>query len=134
MKTEKICERNCPDYTGMQILHIEQCNCSCHSYKCNLPPGQHIKECNGNCSLVWSLQDFKDGKVRIDFRNYSVADLKQLRNICELVNPKRDVPAYSFGNCYYIENDRWYEGGTHNFVGHDTCRATDISLKRSLKC
>ena len=27
---EKVCEKNCPDYNGMEILHKEQCNCSCH--------------------------------------------------------------------------------------------------------
>jgi len=29
-KEEKVCERNCPDYNGMNILHKEDCNCSCH--------------------------------------------------------------------------------------------------------
>jgi len=28
--TEKVCEKNCPDFNGMSILHIEQCQCSCH--------------------------------------------------------------------------------------------------------
>ena len=28
--TEKRCEKNCPDFNGMSILHIEQCDCSCH--------------------------------------------------------------------------------------------------------
>ena len=27
---EKVCEKNCPDYNGMSILHLEQCGCSCH--------------------------------------------------------------------------------------------------------
>jgi len=27
---EKVCEKNCPDFNGMSILHIEQCQCSCH--------------------------------------------------------------------------------------------------------
>lgn len=27
---EKICKKNCPDYKGMELLHIEQCDCSCH--------------------------------------------------------------------------------------------------------
>jgi len=37
MNKEKVCEKNCPDYKGMGILHNEQCDCSCHktmnSYK-----------------------------------------------------------------------------------------------------
>jgi len=28
--TEKVCEKNCPDFNGMSILHLEQCDCSCH--------------------------------------------------------------------------------------------------------
>lgn len=28
---EDICEKNCPDYNGMEILHKEQCDCSCHA-------------------------------------------------------------------------------------------------------
>ena len=28
---ESICEKNCPDYKGMAILHEEKCVCSCHS-------------------------------------------------------------------------------------------------------
>ena len=28
--TEKVCEKNCPDFNGMSILHTEQCQCSCH--------------------------------------------------------------------------------------------------------
>jgi len=27
---EKVCEKNCPDFNGMSILHLEQCDCSCH--------------------------------------------------------------------------------------------------------
>ena len=27
---ENVCENNCPDYNGMSILHLEQCECSCH--------------------------------------------------------------------------------------------------------
>jgi len=27
---EKVCEKNCPDFNGMSILHLEQCGCSCH--------------------------------------------------------------------------------------------------------
>ncbi len=30
MKKEQKCEKNCDDYRGMEILHKEQCNCSCH--------------------------------------------------------------------------------------------------------
>ena len=30
MMDEPICERNCPDFNGMAILHAEQCDCSCH--------------------------------------------------------------------------------------------------------
>ena len=30
MKKELICEKNCPDFNGMAILHKEQCDCSCH--------------------------------------------------------------------------------------------------------
>ena len=29
-RLEKVCEKNCPDFNGMSILHIEQCQCSCH--------------------------------------------------------------------------------------------------------
>jgi len=48
---EKICEKNCPDYKGMQILHKEQCNCSCHqNYECDLAPSEHNKECSGDCT------------------------------------------------------------------------------------
>lgn len=49
-ETEKTCERNCPDYEGMKILHMKWCDCSCHlNYECSLPPGEHIEECKGNC-------------------------------------------------------------------------------------
>ena len=27
---EKICEKNCADFAGIEILHLEQCECSCH--------------------------------------------------------------------------------------------------------
>jgi hypothetical protein len=30
LETEPTCERNCPDFNGMAILHKEQCDCSCH--------------------------------------------------------------------------------------------------------
>jgi len=33
METEKVCEKNCPDYNGMSELHKEQCKCSCHKAK-----------------------------------------------------------------------------------------------------
>ena len=26
-----VCEKNCPDYKGMEILHREKCECSCHN-------------------------------------------------------------------------------------------------------
>ena len=28
---DRVCEKNCPDYLGMEILHKEQCDCSCHN-------------------------------------------------------------------------------------------------------
>jgi len=27
---EEVCEKNCPDYQGMEILHKKECKCSCH--------------------------------------------------------------------------------------------------------
>jgi len=27
----RVCEKNCPDFHGQEILHKEQCDCSCHS-------------------------------------------------------------------------------------------------------
>jgi len=39
---------------------------------------------------VWSLRDFIDGNVRIDFENHSVTELAALRQICQLVNPNRN--------------------------------------------
>lgn len=30
MNKENVCEKNCPDFNGMAILHNEQCDCSCH--------------------------------------------------------------------------------------------------------
>lgn len=29
-QNNNVCEKNCPDYKGMEILHKEQCDCSCH--------------------------------------------------------------------------------------------------------
>jgi len=28
--SENVCEKNCPDYKGMDELHKKQCTCSCH--------------------------------------------------------------------------------------------------------
>ena len=30
-ENERVCEKNCPDYLGMEILHKQQCDCSCHN-------------------------------------------------------------------------------------------------------
>lgn len=29
-EAERVCEKNCPDYHGMEVLHAEQCICPCH--------------------------------------------------------------------------------------------------------
>lgn len=29
--SESVCEKNCPDFNGMALLHKQQCGCSCHS-------------------------------------------------------------------------------------------------------
>lgn len=30
---ERVCEKNCPDYSGMKELHAAECSCSCHHSK-----------------------------------------------------------------------------------------------------
>ncbi|TRB05843.1 hypothetical protein EXN61_11455 [Agrobacterium tumefaciens] len=74
--------------------------------------------------------DFAMGRVVIDFRNYTMEELKALRALCRLIEPECKEPAYSFCACYYVEpkHCRWYEGGPHNFVGKNVCRATEIIL------
>lgn len=88
-----------------------------------IPAAEPEKDCD------WTWQDFRDGKVRIDFRGYNQGELKHLRSLCDLVNPGRTTPAYTFGHCYYCQNARWYEGAGHNFAGHKTCRSTEITLE-----
>jgi len=74
--------------------------------------------------------DFAMGRVVIDFRNWTPAELKALRRLCKLIEPAGPDPAYTFGPCYFVRPDhcRWYEGGPHNMVGKVTCRATEITL------
>ena len=81
-----------------------------------------------NKKAKWSLGDFKKGKVRIDFTKHTHKEILTLRILCELINPGRDTPAYTFGACYYCKDGRWYEGATHNFIGFNTCRAEEINM------
>ena len=42
---EKVCEKNCSDYLGMEELHKEQCDCSCHKETSEVPSWEEeIKE------------------------------------------------------------------------------------------
>ena len=52
--------------------------------------------------------------------------LYRLFRILKLVQPNRDLPAYRFGQYYYCENARWFEGARHNLIGHKTCRVAQI--------
>lgn len=51
---ERICEKNCPDYSGMEILHKEQCDCSCHSptpeKKCDFESDGEVHSCVSSCN------------------------------------------------------------------------------------
>lgn len=76
--------------------------------------------------MRWSMQDFFDGRVVIDFQNWTHDELDALRAACNYVNPDRSVPTHRFGPVYFCKGGRWYEGGTHNLVGKQVCRATDI--------
>lgn len=74
--------------------------------------------------------DFAMGRVVIDFRNYTMEELKALRFLCHLIEPDCEEPAYSFDACYYVKPEycRWYSGASHHLVRNQTCRATDIVL------
>jgi hypothetical protein len=78
----------------------------------------------------YSLQDFKLGLVRIDFRNHTVADIRLLRQICETAYPGKDGPAYTFGAAYFGDDARWYEGASHQLIGNkfDIARVDEIDL------
>ncbi len=55
MRPERVCEKNCPDYKGMEILHKEQCGCSCHK-----PEKENLKIKSGK------LGKFKGFKLNTD--------------------------------------------------------------------
>lgn len=73
------------------------------------------------------------GKYVIDFQGWTQAELKILRRICEISEPERQTPAYSFSECYYFSGGRWWAGGTHNMVGKDVIRVGDIEMPEWVK-
>ena len=74
--------------------------------------------------------DFAMGKVVIDFRDWTQAELTALRRLYQIICPDVPEPAYTFGRAYYVkpEHLRIYEGDTWNKVGKITCRSTEIVL------
>lgn len=67
---------------------------------------------------VYPIEDWKNDLVRIDFRNHDIKDIGLLRGLCAAVQPERDTPAYSFGDCYYCKDGVWFEGASHNLIGN----------------
>lgn len=56
------------------------------------------------------LLKFKKGEVLVNFINGSGSDCELLRNLLKKAAPndKKDMPAYSFDNYYYIDGENWY--------------------------
>jgi len=56
---QECCEKNCPDYNGMSILHLEQCDCSCHpvlatgELESSESIGDWKKDCSPECEDGW---------------------------------------------------------------------------------
>lgn len=72
---------------------------------------------------------FREGLVVVDFRGrWTGRELKHLIALCKAINPDREPPAYTFGHCYFVRNDHWFEGGPHNMVGKVAVRPTAIAL------
>jgi hypothetical protein len=58
-----------------------------------------------------TLKQFVKGKVCVDFIGCYGGDCKLLRELLSTACPedKKDMPAYVFGNYYYVEGTHWYE-------------------------
>lgn len=81
--------------------------------------------------MAYTFCDFAMGKVVIDFRDWTMEELKRLGLLCHLINPDRTTPAFRFSDSYYVNPDHcaWYEGGSVRLYGSKpTCRATEITL------
>ena len=79
-------------------------------------------------NVKWTWRDFAEGAVVVDFRDYTIPELHHLRLLLDKVNIGRSTPAYTVDACYYCKYDRWFAGGTHNMIGHQVCRATEIKI------
>ena len=66
----------------------------------------------------YPLEEFKQGLIRIDFRDHTVADIRLLQKVCAAACPDLECPKYSFSDCYYCEQGRWYAGGAHQLIGN----------------
>ena len=83
---------------------------------------------NCKCEKV-PFEYFEKGDVVIDFRgNLPSREYHHLEELCKAINPGRDTPAYVFGECYFVRNNRWWQGQTHNMVGKVAVRPTAIAL------
>lgn len=78
--------------------------------------------------MAYNIEDFKSGKIGIDFTDWTHKELSRLRDLCKAVNPNREEPRYTFCRYYYCDDGHWYES-TH--TAHKNikmwCRATEIN-------
>lgn len=111
--------------------------CSCcgcgspyHFLHCNKNPDKDLTVKMPDQPVEYTLDDFKCGRVRIDFRNSTIKEIHQLCAICKALFPDQDTPAYTFGGAYFCNAHRWFTGGPHNLIGNkfDVCRVEQIKL------
>jgi hypothetical protein len=81
---EKVCEKNCPDYSGMAILHKEQCDCSCHFSTPNLTP-ESERIPSPQITEFTEIEEWEKGfwKIMSEYPNDKKTILNQVRTIVE---------------------------------------------------
>lgn len=76
---ENICEKNCPDYKGMEELHKEQCDCSCHTDIQKENWGERFDKWMRETSRQWAIRimEYRDSeKFKLDKLNPNDIDFE----------------------------------------------------------